>query len=262
MIKKILLSLLVLVVVVAGGIMFYLDTLVANGVESVGSRTLSTRVDVDRVILLPFSGRGSIGGLNVANPEGFESPYAFELEEIAVALDLGSLTSEVIEVDSIVIESPLITYEGTLRGDNLRTLLGNIPGGSDESDAGGEPGKELLIREFRMLNPRVNLVTSLASEQVTIPDIVLTDIGTSGSGGATPRQIARTILERVSRAVLEGNLPQLDEIEDRARERLDEVEGRARDAVDDAREDLGNRVRGLLGGQRDDAPQDDDSTPQ
>lgn len=262
MIKKILLSLLVLVVVVAGGIMFYLDTLVANGVESVGSRTLATRVDVDRVILLPFAGRGSIGGLNVANPEGFESPYAFELEEISVALDLGSLISDLVEVDSIIIESPLITYEGTLRGDNLRTLLGNIPPGSGDSGASGEPGKELLIREFRMLNPRVNLITSLASEQVTIPDIVLTDIGTAGSGGATPRQVARTILERVSRAVLEGNLPQLDEIEDRARETLDEVEGRAREAFDGAREDLGNQFRGLLGGQPEETPQDGDSTPQ
>ncbi|MEX2469142.1 MAG: hypothetical protein WD396_05240 [Pseudohongiellaceae bacterium] len=257
MLKNIVISILVVIALVVGGTLFYLDSLVRSGVETAGSRVLGTQVAVAGVSLSPFSGNGALRGLTIANPEGFSVPYAFELGEVSMQLNTGSLFGEVIEIDFIRIDSPNINYENTLRTDNLRALLANIPdSGQTQTDDTG-PGRELLIREFQLLSPRLNLVTPVASGPITIPDITLTDIGTTGSGGATPEEVIRTILARINRAIVEGNLPQvqeyrqrvqerLQEVETDARQRLEEAETEARDRVDEAVQDLGGRLQDIL----------------
>lgn len=242
MIKKLVIAVVLLLVVVVGGVFFYLDSLVKSGIEVVGSEVLGTQVSVGGVALSPLSGGGSISGLTIANPEGFERDYAFELGEVALQLDVGSLTSDVIEISSIVIDSPRITYETNIRNDNIRTLLRNVGGGeaSPEPATDSSPGKELLIREFRMLNPQLDVVTQIASAPIPLPDIVINDIG--AGGGASAEEVLRMVLSRINRAIVEGNFPSVEAL----RDRLSDVENDARDAVDGAVQDLGNRLRDIL----------------
>lgn len=257
MLKKIVISILVVIALAVGGTLFYLDSLVRSGVETAGSRVLGTQVAVAGVSLSPLSGNGTIRGLTIANPQGFSAAYAFELGEVAMQLDAGSLFGEVIEIDYIRIDSPTINYENTVRTDNLRALLANIPDSGQVQSEDTGPGRELLIREFQLLNPRLNLITPVASGPISIPDITLSDIGTAGSGGATPEAVIRTILARINRAIVEGNLPQVEEYRQRARERLqeaetdarqrlEEAETEARDRVDEAVQDLGGRLQDIL----------------
>lgn len=256
MIKKLLIGIVLLLVVAVGGTVYYLDSLVENGIEVVGSEVLGVQVSVGGVSLSPLSGQGSISGLTIANPEGFNSEYAFELGEVSVALDIGSLSSEVVEISSVVIDSPRITYETNIANDNIRTLLRNVGGGdaSEEPvDAAGGPGKELIIREFRMLSPRLDVITQIASAPVQLPDIIINDIGTAGSGGTSAEEVLRMILARVNRAIIEGNFPvveqlreRLGDVENQARDRLRQAEDDARQQVDDTVEDLGNRLRDIL----------------
>ncbi len=250
MIKKIVLGLLLLVVLVVGGIFYYLDSIVESGIEVAGSRVLGTSVTVDSVGLSPFSGSGAIAGLRIANPQGYSAENAFELGEISVALNTGSLTSDVIEIDSIIIDSPRISYETNIRTDNIRTLLANISGGdSSEPETASEGGgKNLLIRDLQLLNPRLDLITAVASAPVVMPDIRLTDIGTGGDG-ASVEEVVRLVLSRINRAIVEGNIPGVAEYRERAQERLQEVESDARDALDNAVEDVSNRVRDIFNNQ-------------
>ena len=92
----------------------------------VGSSVLGTAVTVDSVSLSPLSGQGSISGLRVANPEGFESQYAFELDSVLVSIDVNSVFTDAAEIESIVIMQPVITYETKIASDNIRTLLDNL----------------------------------------------------------------------------------------------------------------------------------------
>lgn len=247
MIKKLLVAVLLLIVLAVGAVFYYLDSLVENGIEVVGTRVLGTQVAVDSVGLSPLSGSGSIAGLSIANPEGFSSEYAFELGQIDMQLNVGSLSTDTIEIDSIIIDSPRITYDTNLRDDNIRALLRNIGGGGDSgaSTEDGAPGKDLLIRDFQMRNPQLNLVTAVASAPVSLPDIQITDIGT-GSNGASAREVIRLILGRVNQAIIEGNIPGVENLRNRARETLQDAENQARDSVDNAVEDLGNRLRDIL----------------
>ena len=247
MIKKIFLGLIVLVVLVIGGTFLYLDSIVKNGIEIAGTRVLGTPVLVDSVGISPLSGSGSISGLTIGNPEGYSAENAFELGEISIALNTGSIMSDGIEIDSIIIDSPRISYETDIRTDNIRTLLANISsGGEAEPESAAEGGsKNLLIHDLRMINPRLDLITPVASAPVVMPDIQLTNIGTGGNG-ATVEEVIRLILNRVNRAIVEGNIPGVEEYRARAQERLQEVESEARDAIDDAVEDIGSRLRDIF----------------
>ncbi len=241
MIKKLIIGVVLLLALAVGGTFFYLDSLVKSGIEVVGTQVLGTQVSVGSVSLSPLSGQGSISGLTIANPEGFDSPYAFELGEVALALDVGSLSSDVVEISSIVIDSPRITYETNLRNDNIRSLLANIEGGGSSeqpADTSGSPGKDLLVREFRMQNPQLDVVTQIASAPLQLPDIVINDIGT-GENGVTTEELLRLVLARVNRAIVEGNFPSVEQLRD-------QIEGNLRQRVEDTVQDLGNRLRDIL----------------
>ncbi|MBL6746097.1 MAG: AsmA family protein [Pseudomonadales bacterium] len=242
MIRKLLISLLLLVVLAVGATFLYLDRIVTTGIEVVGSQVLGTKVTVASVTISPLNGIGSISGLEIRNPEGFDSDYIFQLEQVEVSLNAASLLSDVIEIESIIITQPEITYETRITTDNVRALLENIGGsGGETATADSEAGKELFIRDFRLLGPQVNLVAAVASAPISLPDIELTDIGTEDNA-ATVAQVLEVVLSALRRTILEAELPGLDML----REGL---ENRLQDGIDEAEEvveDLGNRLRGIL----------------
>jgi hypothetical protein len=240
--KKLLISLLLLVVLAVGATFLYLDRIVTTGIEVVGSQVLGTEVTVASVAISPLNGSGSISGLEIRNPEGFDSDYIFQLEQVEVSLNTASLLSDVIEIESIIITQPEITYETRITTDNVRALLENIGGGSGEAVAAdSEAGKEMFIRDFRLLSPQVNLVAAVASAPISLPDIELTDIGTEDNA-ATVAQVLEVVLSALRRTILEAELPGLDMLREG-------VESRLQDGIEEAEEvveDLGNRLRGIL----------------
>jgi hypothetical protein len=60
MIRKLLISLLLLVVLAVGATFLYLDRIVTTGIEVVGSQVLGTKVTVASVTISPLNGIGSI----------------------------------------------------------------------------------------------------------------------------------------------------------------------------------------------------------
>ena len=197
---------------------------------------------VASVTISPLNGIGSISGLEIRNPEGFDSDYTFQLEQVEVSLNTASLLSDEIEIESIIIAQPEITYETRITTDNVRALLENIGGiGGETATADSEAGKELFIRDFRMPGPQVNLVAAVASAPISLPDIELTDIGTEDNA-ATVALVLEVVLSALRRMILEAELPGLDML----REGL---ENRLQDGIEEAEEvveDLGNRLRGIL----------------
>ena len=244
MIKKIIISVVLLLLLAGGGLFFYLDSIVKSGIEVVGSSVLGTAVTVDSVSLSPLSGQGRISGLRVANPEGFESQYAFELDSVLVSIDVNTVFTDAAEIESIVIMQPIITYETKITSDNIRTLLDNLSAEGSapaDSDVAEDSGQQMIIREFRMVDSQLNFVSSVVSAPITLADIEIRDIGTE-SGTASAAAAVRVVLQELVASIISADLPGLDELRE-------SVEGRIQDGVqqvEEVVEDLGGRLRNIL----------------
>ena len=196
MLKKTLISVVFLLLLAGGGLFFYLDSIVKSGIEVVGSNLLGTEVTVDSVSLSPLSGQGSISGLRVENPEGFESQYAFELDSVLVSIDVNSVFTDAAEIESIVIMQPVITYETKIASDNIRTLLDNLDEGdapSSDPETEDDSAQQIIIREFRMVGSQLNFVSALVSAPITLADIEIRDIGAE-SATASAANAVRVVL--------------------------------------------------------------------
>ena len=244
MIKKTIISVVLLVLLAGGGLFFYLDSIVKSGIEVVGSSVLGTAVTVDSVSLSPLSGQGSISGLRVANPEGFESQYAFELDSVLVNINVNTVFTDAAEIESIIIMQPIITYETKITSDNIRTLLNNLDEGnaaSSDPESAEDSAQQMIIREFRMVGSQLNFVSFVVSAPITLADIEIRDIGTE-SGTASAAAAVRVVLQELVASILSADLPGLDELRE-------SVEGRIQDGVqqvEEVVEDLGGRLRNIL----------------
>lgn len=244
MIKKLLISVVLFVALIGGVAYFYLDGLVTTGIEVVGSQVLGAQVTVESASISPLNGSGSIRGLRVENPEGFDSQYAFELEEVAVQINVGSVFSDVVEVDSVVITEPAITYERRLTSDNISALMDNLPsggGGDAAAESGDEASSQLIIREFLMRSPQLNLVAASIEAPIPLPNISLSNIGEE-SNSATVADAMRQILGAISTSILNSDPP----IFDMLRENVENTLQEGVEEVEDAVEDLTDRVRSIF----------------
>ena len=247
MMKKILIGFAVIFVAAGAGAFFYLDSIVSEGIEVAGTRALGTSVSVGSVALSPLNGAGRITELRIDNPEGFDADSIFELGYVSLNLDISSLFSDVIEIESVTIAQPLITYETCITTDNVRALLANLPDG-DAGDAlqpkANEPAKQIIIRELHILNPQLTLSAGTLSAPIQLPDLLLTDIGTAEEA-ASVEQALRVVLDALRAEILQADLPSLDVLRDSIENSVQETLEDAGQAIDGAIDNLGSRLRQL-----------------
>lgn len=218
---------LVVLVVVVGVVLTVaisnLDRIVKGVVESSGSEVLGTDVTLSEVKISLKGGKGLLKGLVIANPEGFSARNAFELDEVTLALDLGTVTSDEVVVEQVVVDGAKVIFEETGGSINLQTLLKNAQDYAGPSEPGEtteeEPesaGPKLVIKEFRFTNAEATLISEKLGQEIStgIPDIVLNDIGQKGNG-VTAAEAAKQVLVPVIRQVIEGSK---DEIIEAAKE--------------------------------------------
>jgi uncharacterized protein involved in outer membrane biogenesis len=214
-----------------------LDAIIEAAIETYGSEIMQTRVALDGVEISPTTGEGALRGLSVANPKGFKADHAFELGEIKLSLDLGTLTQDVIVVKEIVIDKPAVTYELTPAGTNISALQKNVQAYSGTSEQAAETeadtgGPKLLIRNLYVRGGEVTVRADLLDQPQTarLPDLHLTNIG-SKTGGATPGELANLIMANVTRNVGAAVNPlNLDQLKakgtDAARQALEQEAGK------------------------------------
>ncbi len=203
------LSVLVIVVMILVGLsLYYLDSGIKKAVETFGPDYTLTRVELADVDLSPLSGKGSLSGLAVGNPEGFSGANAFYLGEISIIVDTQTLSADPVIIHSVRIVAPQITLEQGENGTNLQQLLKNIEQStgaaktstrSEEATGEGE-GKKVIIKELQVTDGRVSYINTLLGAkaiELNLPDIQLSDIGKK-SNGATGAEIAEQLIAAIS----------------------------------------------------------------
>ena len=114
--KKALLFIVVLLVAAGGGAYWFLTSGVINDevkkqIEVQGSALTRQNVGVGLVDINLLEGAGRISGLTVSNPAGYKQPNVFSLGDIALKIDVASLTEEPYVIDSLLISNPEVFVE-------------------------------------------------------------------------------------------------------------------------------------------------------
>jgi len=265
-----------LVVVVIAAVIFLwanVGSVIKTAVETYGSDILKADVTLDEADVSATSGEGYLKGLTVGNPEGFNTESAFKLGQVSVKVDTGTITSDTIVVNEIVIQAPDVTYEYAASGNNLMALKNNADayvgssgdsGASASSDEAG--GKKLIIENLYIREGRVNVSADfLGGKQLgtSLPEIHLTDIGKE-DGGAGPGEVAEKVIAAITAAAGKAvSSIDVEGLSKAAQEQMGAVKDRASEVMDKAAESLpagdavkeglggaGDAIKGLFGGKK------------
>jgi len=160
------------------------NSVVKNAIEVAGPEILGVDVSVDSVDISFFSGAGSISGLKVGNPEGYESAHAITIDKLSLELDPASLNSDKIHIRKIIVDQPSITYEGNLVSSNIQTLQQASAGSSETSGSGTDANgsdepQNLQIDSLQINDARIGVHLKLLENDLSLvlPSLELTDLG-------------------------------------------------------------------------------------
>ncbi|HZF28039.1 MAG TPA: hypothetical protein VE907_02885 [Gammaproteobacteria bacterium] len=199
-------------------------------IEDYGSATTGTDVSVRSVDIEPTRGHGEVKHLTIANPPGFATDYALRVDDIELALDLGSLRGAVPVVREVLVDDAHLNAEQ--RGDttNLTDIERYMSKAENGSAQPGTPEERVIIDRFRLTHGHVTLTSELLShpEELELGDVVVENIG-RGSGGATYGEATEAVLApilRAARAAVQARLKDAaatsarEQVEERAAEKL------------------------------------------
>ncbi|MBP3193772.1 hypothetical protein [Natronogracilivirga saccharolytica] len=217
---KYVIGILGLAIIIVLVVMVRLNTIVKTGIEEIGSEMTGTAVTVDRVFISPFSGKGRVRGFRIANPEGYDHAYAFQVDNFSIELEIRSVFSNEVMVNEIVITTPAIIMEQKLIDNNINSILGNIRSVS----AGESTDKRLIIEHFLLTDGSVDMYMDINRERsvhAEIATIELNDLG-RGGGQEAVEDIIQRIAERLAREALQvASQRGGDEILDTLRDLID-----------------------------------------
>ncbi|MDD5458320.1 MAG: AsmA family protein [Phycisphaerae bacterium] len=184
----ILIVIVVLLVIVIGAVFLFANSAIKVGVQTQASKALGVPVTLKNVDLSILGGKLELNGLDVGNPEGFGYPHLLKLNQTKVAVDIGSLTSDTVQIKQILLDGMEVYFEQKGLGSNLKTVLNNIPKTEEQPKPEPEPqkeGKKLNVQELELRNivVHVKLMQLPGQEEpkgliIRLDPIKLTDIGT------------------------------------------------------------------------------------
>jgi len=204
---------LILLVVVVGVVGYlWIDSLAKAGVEKGGTYALGVETRVESLSLSPFSGTMKMGGLNVANPQGFTSPHLMHSGTFDVEVEPGSLFDETIVVKKFELDGLDLHVEQKLPKSNVSVILDNLKrlGGEGAEPKAEEPeeGKKVKVDRITIRNVAATFhlptgPVKLGPLKVEVPVIEMTEVTSDNAEGVVVSELVGRIVPAVIAAVLE-----------------------------------------------------------
>tara|TARA_A100001391_G_scaffold95438_2_gene63300 strand:+ start:455 stop:1396 length:942 start_codon:yes stop_codon:yes gene_type:complete len=191
---KIIAVLMVLLVVLVIGVVVLafgqVDKIAKRAVEYGGTYAMSVDTTVDTMDVALTQGTVEMGGLNIANPEGFDTEHFFALDNANAALDIQSVRTDTIVVPSIKLSGIDVILDKGNNPSNYNQILENLSrfesgekAPADETKAGKNVViKSLILEDINIRVANMPGVSLLAGDvAVKIPSIELQNIGEAES---------------------------------------------------------------------------------
>lgn len=254
--KKVLIVLFVVLIAI-GGFLFLglsgLDDLIKQQIETQGSKVTKTSVTVAKVETKLTEAKITIGGLSIANPEGYSVDDAFKLN--TVRLDLGTATSEPYVIEEILIDAPEVLYElGSAGKANLIAIKENLQASLPQSETTEPTGeaanplvsvKKITVKDVKFkLNLQAIELEQLPADkrqfELTLPTFYADAIGVPN--GIPADQVGAAIVDAMlDNLIKEGKRKVKGIFEDEAKQKLEEEKQKLEDKAKE-------KLKGLLGG--------------
>jgi hypothetical protein len=276
-----------LIAVLVGIVVVSIDTIAKQGVERGAAFALQVPTTLDSADVGLMSGTFKMAGLEVKNPEGFQAPHFFKMNDAGVAVSLGTLGQDVIELPELTItgiDMYLVKEGGKANYEVIMNNLKRFEGEGKKEPDPSKPGPKFVIRKVDIKDVKVHATVlplggAANTVDVDIPEIVLTNIG-SGGQSVSMAELVNIIMKAVFASAvnlgdvlpgdisegLKGGLAQLGSLGDLgvgvaaniggqvigvagdATKMLGDVGEGAGKAVEDAAKGLEEGVKGLFGG--------------
>ena len=197
--KKLLIAMLifvVLIVLAAIGVFLYLDSAAKAAVEKGGTYAMGVNTTLKSADVKPFAGQFAMDGLNVANPDGFDSKHFMTLGTGDVALSLGSLMDATIRLPLLKLSDSDMNLEKKDGKANYQTILDNLKKLSPEKPDPNAKKYVIETVEIRDVNVHVNMLGDLTKGLGDLANLdklgEIADIGggIAGKAGEAAQQAA------------------------------------------------------------------------
>ncbi|MBO6520301.1 MAG: hypothetical protein JJ900_05340 [Rhodospirillales bacterium] len=194
-------------------VLFNIDALIKDEIESTGSRAYKVPVTVAEATMSLKSGNGQIIGLRIENPPGFSAPDAIHVPLIEINVDTDRIADKAIALGRVVVDHPKIVLDIKDGRANLMRLKESARAWlarSENDDEEASTGQRLIIDEIVLQNGsmvfRADFLDGVETE-VPLPDSRITDVGEKPEGALPAEVISEitqlliTASERASRRI-------------------------------------------------------------
>lgn len=181
-------SVLLVAVLLGGGYYFVSNSnrLAQDFIEKSGSEALGVPLTVGALDISFSDRKATIKNLEIANPEGFEEPFAVRFKDISVTL--GEISSDLAVIKDVSISGADVHYVAQNGGSNL-TLIKDQVEKRNAAQPSAEPSKlpKLVLDRFSLreatIYPEMKLIAGQGFDTtVSLSDVALEGIGRSENG--------------------------------------------------------------------------------
>ena len=240
---------LAVLLVIVGGLFVAIasyEKIVKNVVHKYGSQIVGTDVSLEGFDISFFKGEARVKKIVIANPKGYTTPHFISLDGVFVKIDMNSVLTDTIIIDSVVVDKPSLSYEIiSLTQNNVKEIQDNITKNTatakqveeEETKKASEEGKKetsskkVIIKNLQIKSGEIIAAVAGGDVTVPLPDVNMKNIGAAKKGNSVAEIISKfmnQILKIASRTIASGKFADLKNV---AEENLNEFVGGVKDTL-------------------------------
>jgi len=182
-----------------------IDGILRSAIQNSIRQQLGVNATVGKVSLKIFSGTVEVTNLKINNPKGYQFENVFEARTIFVKTSIGNLLSDPVEIQQIIVDGVLMTFEQKGLTSNVNDILKNMPKTEPSPDEPNKPGKKvhistLDINDVSLTIKLIPLPGKTDAMTLNIASLHFTDIGSSKTNLA---QVVGKVFSEIVRAAIE-----------------------------------------------------------
>lgn len=216
--RKLLITLALLLVVAVVGTVLFLDSIVRAGIGAAGTHVLGVPTSARDVSIGILSGKTTIEGLEVDNPPGYAPVKFVTLGAVSVEASLSQLTGEKIVIDKVAITDLTVDVEKGADGklnvekivDNLKKATGSDQPQAPKPEQPAGESKEAVVKELRLERIVVHLRNIAGGKdgvvEVKLPDLVVRDLSSKGGVDVLASELSGVVIGSVMKSVIAANI--------------------------------------------------------